>query len=72
MGFRAMSDEEVIYRGYRLFVHPFDSGWRVFIYPPGAIRGHSTIPHIPDHGGRAKVIAQAQQVVDNELGVTQR
>jgi hypothetical protein len=23
-----MSDEEVIYRGYRLFVHPFNLGWR--------------------------------------------
>jgi hypothetical protein len=52
------------YRGFRLNVQAQGTGWKVFIYRPGAITAESTIPSTMEYADRDACIAEAKVIVD--------
>ncbi len=63
-----MAVESVEYRGYRLDIYHSGPGWKVFIYAPGSRLAQTDIPNNRDPSGKDRVIAEAQAIVDRELG----
>jgi hypothetical protein len=62
-----MSQEEILYRGYRLLVRSNGASWKVIIYAPGAILAETFIPNVRDPFGREAVLAEAKAYVDRAL-----
>jgi hypothetical protein len=59
--------ENIHYRQYRLEVLHQGPGWKVLIYPPGAVFGLSETPNTDERNEREAVIAQAKKVVDADI-----
>lgn len=59
--------ENIHYRQYRLEVLHQGSGWKIFIYPPGAEFGLSETPYTEKKDEREAVIAQAKKTVDADI-----
>jgi len=59
--------QNVDYRQYRLEVRQQGSGWKVLIYPPGAVFGLSEVPSTEENDQRETVIVQAKKVVDADI-----
>jgi hypothetical protein len=59
--------ENINYRQYRLEVRHQGPGWKVFIYPPGAVFGLSETPNTEESDEREAVIGQAKKVVDGDI-----
>ena len=59
--------ENINYRQYRLEVRHQGPGWKVLIYPRGAVFGLSETPNTDERDEREAVIAQAKKVVDADI-----
>jgi hypothetical protein len=59
--------ENIHYRQYRLEILHQGPGWKVFIYPPGAVFGLSETPYTEKKDEREAVIAQAKKTVDADI-----
>jgi len=59
--------QNINYRQYRLEVRHQGPGWKVFIYPPGAVFGLSETPNTEEKNEREAVIARAKKVVDADI-----
>ena len=58
-----IADEEIDYLGHRLYVAPFESGWKVFIYRPGSIVPETTTPSTMRSDQRDACVREAMQLV---------
>jgi hypothetical protein len=56
--------EELSYKEYRLQVSPQGPGWKVIIYPPGAMLAINEIPYTRSPAGHDQVIEEAREIVD--------
>jgi len=59
--------ENIHYRQYRLEVRYHGPGWKVLIYPPGAVFGVAEMPNTDEKDEREFVIAQAKKAVDADI-----
>ncbi len=59
-----MSVEEIRYKGYRLVVEPYGSGWRVLIWPSGSAFMHDEILNTENRDLKHDLTAQAKRIVD--------
>jgi hypothetical protein len=59
--------QNINYRQYRLEVRRQGPGWKVLIYPPGAVFGLSEVPNTEENDEREAVITQAKKVVDADI-----
>jgi len=57
------------YRGYRLFLQQFGTGWRVFIYAPGTNAALSKSPNTQDPNGQDSLVRKAHEIVDAEVTI---
>lgn len=55
--------EEIDYLGHRLYVAPFESGWKVFIYRPGSMVAESIAPNTIHSDQRDACIREAMEFV---------
>ena len=56
------------YRGHRIELEPFGSGWRARVYTPGATLAENEIPWSADPASRTSVLDTAKLQVDRILG----
>jgi hypothetical protein len=56
--------EELSYKEYRLQVSPQGPGWKVIIYPPGAMLAINEIPYTRNPAGQDQVIEEGREIVD--------
>jgi hypothetical protein len=59
--------QNINYRQYRLEVRHQGPGWKVLIYPPGAVFALSEVPNTEENDEREAVITQAKKVVDADI-----
>ena len=59
--------ENINHKQYRLEVRHQGPGWKVFIYPPGAVFGLAEVPNTDENDEREAVIAQAKKAVDADI-----
>jgi hypothetical protein len=67
-----MSVEEIRYKGYRLVVEPYGSGWRVLIWPSGSTSAHDEILNIANRDLKQDLTAQAKKIVDQLIENAQK
>jgi hypothetical protein len=65
-----MAEEIEYYRGHRLEIRTFASGWIVFIYPPGDMFARKETPSTRDKDQRGDIVAEAKAVVDELYAIT--
>ena len=61
------ADEEIDYLGHRLYVAPFEGGWKVFIYRPGSVVAEPTTPSTMRSDQRDTCVREAMQFVLKSL-----
>jgi hypothetical protein len=59
--------EDIEYAGYRLEVHPYGLGWRVFIFAPNSSDPLTQTPWSHDPEERADIIVKAKALVDDDI-----
>jgi hypothetical protein len=65
-----MREENIDYKGYRIALFRLDLGWHTFIYPPGSAIPIREVPMSAREDGRADVVREAQEAIDQHVEVT--
>ena len=59
--------EKTRYRGYLIVLEAFGTGWRAFIYAPGAALALEDVPNTSSPAGRTALMDEAKGIVDRLL-----
>ncbi len=63
-----MSPRQVIdYKGYRLEIWPYQTGYQILIWPPASAQTLQQIPFSRSRSGLNKLIARAKSVIDEHI-----